>query len=297
MKATSKKSVTLGLIQMGMSTDRGENLSYALEHTHALALQGARIICLPELFLDPYFCQEKDTKLFALAETIPGDTTDTFSKLAKETSTVILVPLFEKTSDGAYFNSVAVIGPAGTILDVYHKMHIPSLPPDLYAENYYFQKGDKGFVVIDTPYAKIAPMVCYDQWFPEGARIAAAHGAQILFYPTAIGWPTGPRVQAEKLDRAEHEAWQVIQRSHAIANNVFVAAVNRIGSEANLKFWGTSFVSDPYGTVIAKASTDAAEDMIVQCDLTLIDQMRTDWPFLEERRIRCEKSQPLTENF
>lgn len=278
----------LGLIQMSMSAQRDENLAYALEHTRSLAMQGAQIICLPELFLDPYFCQEKDTKQFSLAESIPGDTTEVFSNLANETKTVILLPLFEKTSDGKYYNSIAVIGPSGTILGVYHKMHIPSLPPDLYAENYYFQKGDKGFVVIDTPYAKIAPMICYDQWFPEGARIAAVHGAQLLFYPTAIGWPTGPRAQAEKLDRAEHEAWQVIQRSHAIANNVFVAAVNRIGREANLQFWGTSFVSDPYGSVIAKASTDAPEDMIVQCDLAIIDQMRTDWPFLDERRIRCE---------
>lgn len=280
--------IKLGLIQMDMKARRDENLAYALEHTRMLAERGAQIICLPELFLHPYFCQQKDQSFFELAEPIPGDTTKEFSALARKTKTVIIVPLFEKTASGKYFNSAAVVGPSGDILGVYHKMHIPSLPPDLYAENYYFEKGDKGFVVIDTPYAKIAPMVCYDQWFPESARIAAARGSQILLYSTAIGWPTGPRAQADTLDRAEHEAWQIIQRSHAIANNVFVAAINRIGTEENLTFWGTSFVSDPYGTVIAKSSCDKAEDILVECDLAMIERMRVDWPFLEERRIKYE---------
>ncbi|MBI2483691.1 carbon-nitrogen hydrolase [Candidatus Uhrbacteria bacterium] len=290
MKSTTNKKATIGLVQMRMSAERDANLAYALEHARALAMRGAQIICLPELFLNPYFCQTKDSSLFDLAESIPGPATDDFALLASETKTVILLPLFEKSADGRYFNSIAVIGTTGKILGVYHKMHIPSLPPDLYAENFYFEKGDTGFIVIDTPYASIAPLICYDQWFPESARIAAANGAQILFYPTAIGWPTGPRLQAETLDRAEYEAWQVIQRGHAIANTVFVAAANRVGHEANLKFWGTSFVSNPYGTLIAKASTDKAEDLIVECDLSIIDQMRADWPFLDERRIKCEQA-------
>lgn len=288
MKPSSSKSVRIGLVQMSMEASRDANLTKALQSARALSEKGAQIICLPELFLHPYFCQGKDPSLFSLAEPIPNAITDAFATVARETGTVILLPLYEKTSLGTYFNSIAVIGVSGDILGVYHKLHIPSLPPDLYAENFYFAKGDTDVLVVDTPYAKIAPLICYDQWFPEAARIAATQGAQILFYSTAIGWPVGPRAQAQALDRAEHEAWQVIQRSHSIANNVFVAAVNRIGREKNLTFWGTSFVSDPYGTVIAKASTDQEEDLITECDLSLIDTMRADWPFLDERRITCD---------
>lgn len=283
-----KKIVTIGLIQTKPKAETENNLAAACLRIEAAAQQGAQIMCLPELFLYPYFCQHKDKSFFELAEEIPGTTTQALGDLAKKTGTVILIPLFEKTRDGKYFNSVAVMGPKGEVLDVYHKMHIPSLPPDLYAENFYFEKGDRGFLAVDTPFAKIAPLICYDQWFPEGARIVASQGAKILFYPTAIGWPTGERAQKQELDRAEHEAWQIIQRSHSIANNVFVAAVNRVGTEKNLTFWGTSFVSDPYGRVLTKASTDAEETRIVECDLSLIDQMRSDWPFLDERKIHCE---------
>lgn len=288
--------VTIGLIQTQPTPDAKKNLAIACLRIEEVAKQGAQIICLPELFLNPYFCQTKDDRIFNFAQTIPGPMTDMLGELAKKTKTVILVPLFEKTSEGKYFNSTAVLGPDGALIGRYHKMHIPSLPPDLYAENYYFAKGDLGFTVFDTPYAKIAPMICYDQWFPEGARIAASKGADILFYPTAIGWPQGPRAQKAELDRAEHEAWQIIQRSHSIANNVFVAAVNRVGTEGNIKFWGTSFVSDPYGQILQKASTDEEENLIVACDLNIIEKMRKDWPFLHERRIQCENLERSTLN-
>ncbi|MBI5412008.1 carbon-nitrogen hydrolase [Candidatus Peregrinibacteria bacterium] len=277
--------VRLGLVQMKMDQAPQKNLQKALKSIQELAKKGAQIIVLPELFLSPYFCQEKNPKTFELAETIPGPTTEALMKVAGETKTVLVVSLFEKTVQKKYFNSIAMIGPDGKLLGTYHKMHIPSLPPDLYAENYYFEKGDEGFKVFDTPYGRIAPMICYDQWFPEGARVAAAKGAQILVYPTAIGWPLMDRAE---LNTAEHDAWQIIQRSHSIANNVFVTAVNRIGIEGNLNFWGTSFISDPYGRVLAKASTDREENIIVPLDLSVIDSMRAEWPFLDERRIRIE---------
>lgn len=280
-------NTTIGLVQMKCAELPAENLAKAIAGIKDCAKKGAQMVALPELFLAPYFCQgEKDDKWFETAEPIPGPTTKALGKVARETKTVLIVPLFEKTAEGKYFNSIAVLGPDGKMIGVYHKMHIPSLPPDLYAENYYFEKGDLGFQVFKTPYGRLAPMICYDQWFPEGARIAAAKGAQILFYPTAIGWPQTDRTD---LNEAEYEAWQITQRSHGIDNNVFVAAVNRIGPEGDLKFWGTSFVSDPYGRVLAKASTDQEENLVVECDLTLIDKMREEWPFLDERRIQCEK--------
>lgn len=273
--------VTLGLIQMACSKDAAVNLKKAIAGIEDAAKRGAQIICLPELFLHPYFCQgKKDDRYFDWAEKIPGPTTETLAKLAKKTKTVIICPLFEKTPAGKFFNSVAVLNADGKLLGTYHKMHIPSLPPDFYAEDYYFEKGDEGFKVFDTAYAKIGPMICYDQWFPEGARSAAAQGAQILFYPTAIGWPAN---QPPEKSVAEHEAWQITQRSHGIDNNVFVCAVNRVGREGDLKFWGTSFVSDTYGRMLAKASTDREENLVVTCDLGMIEKMREEWPFLQER--------------
>ncbi len=295
--STSAKKVTVGLIQMSCSSDPAANLQKAVRGVEDVAGRGAQIICLPELFLTSYFCQgKKDDRYFDWAESVPGPTTVALGKIAKKTNTVILCPLFEKTDAGKFFNSIAVIGPDGKVIGVYHKMHIPSLPPDFYAEDYYFEKGDEGFKVFDTPYAKIGPMICYDQWFPEGARIAATKGAQILFYPTAIGWPVGPAAQREELNAAEHEAWQITQRSHGIDNNVFVVAVNRVGTEGDLKFWGTSFVSDPYGRVVAKAGTDREEHLVVTCDLSVIESMRKEWPFLEERQIRCEQAPKVSEN-
>lgn len=278
--------VNLGLVQMGMETSPEKNLKKAILNIEKLAHKGAQIIALPELFLSPYFCQEKNPEAFKLAESIPGPSTEVLMKVAQATKTVLIACIFERTSDQKFFNSIAVIGPRGELIGKYHKMHIPSLPPDLYAEDYYFEKGDLGFQVFNTPYGKIAPLICYDQWFPEGARIAAAKGAEILFYPTAIGWPL---TNSPEMKQAECEAWQIIQRSHSIANNVYVVAVNRIGIEGNLQFWGTSFVADPYGRVLQKASTDREENLLVPIDLSLIATMRKEWPFLEERRVKNEQ--------
>lgn len=263
-----------------------KNLVKALLKIQVAAKKGAQIIVLPELFLSKYFCQGKDKKNFNLAEDIPGPTTDKLGKAAKQTHTTIIASIFEKTKQRKYFNTTAIIGPEGKVIGKYRKIHIPSLPPGLYDEAYYFAKGNLGLPVFKTPKAKISAPICYDQWFPEVARISASQGAEILLYPTAIGWP---KRDAKELGRAEHEAWQIILRSHSIANNVFVAAVNRVGREGNFKFWGTSFVSDPYGRVLGKASSAKEEILIVKCDLSIIKEIRKEWPFLAERKIRCEK--------
>lgn len=281
------KKITVGLIQMACDDKPEINLNKAIEKIKKAAKKGAQIICMPELFLSKYFCQGKDDKFFDLAEQIPGNTTDVLGQKAKETNTTIVASIFEKTSKNKYFNSTAVIGPDGKIIGKYRKMHIPSLPPGLYDEDYYFQTGDLGYPVFQTPHAKISTPICYDQWFPEVARIFAAGGAQMIFYPTAIGWPKNDR---RELNRAEHEAWQVIQRSHAIANDIFVIAVNRVGREGDLKFWGTSFVCDPYGRVIAKASSHREQILIAECDFSIIDAKRKEWTFLDERQIHCERS-------
>lgn len=284
--STMQRKITLGLIQMSCGENPQKNLAKAIKKIEKAAKKGADIIALPELFMSKYFCQGKDDKNFDLAEQIPDDTSDQLSEVAKKTGTTIVASIFEKTTEGKYYNSTAVIGPDGNIIGKYRKKHIPSLPPGLYDEDYYFETGDLGFPVFQTPKAKISAPICYDQWFPEVARISAANGAEIIFYPTAIGWPTSDRGD---LNRAEHEAWQVIQRSHSIANNVFVAAINRVGLEGNLKFWGTSFVSDPYGRVLARASSRWEDILIVECDLSVIESMRKEWAFLDERKVRCEK--------
>jgi N-carbamoylputrescine amidase len=279
-----------------------ENMQKALRGIDECAEKGANIVALSELFLGPYFCQGKNDKYFDLAETIPGKNTDILCEKAKEKKIVIVASLYEKTVDirnpaegpKGFFNTAIVINPDGKIAGKYHKMHIPSLPPDLYTEDYYFEKGSMGFLVFETPYGKIAPLICYDQWFPEGARAVAAKGAEIIFYPTAIGWPAGAREDAERISKAEHEAWQIMQRSHAIANNVFVGAINRTGIEGSLKFWGTSFVASPYGEVLAKAGTDTEENIVVTCDLDMIQSMRKEWPFLDERRIKVENASSPT---
>lgn len=283
-----KKHVTIGLIQTKVSDNSLVNLEKIEKLIVKAAKQGAEIICLPELFLSPYFCQgPKDNKFFDLAETIPGPTTTTLSKLAKKYSVVILASIFEKTKNKKYYNSLVVIGSKGTVTDIYHKMHIPSLPIDYYSENYYFEKGKTDFKIFKTEFGNIGTLICYDQWFPEAARMAAAKGAQIIFYPTAIGWPEGnPKWKKD----AEHNAWQITQRSHGIDNNVFIAAVNRIGLENNIRFWGSSFVSDPYGRVLAEASTNKEEILIAKIDYSVTDKMREEWPFLKERRIKVENN-------
>lgn len=276
----------VGLVQMHCTTDCNQNIQKALDSVVELAEKGAQIICLSELFSSIYFCQTRDDAFFDLAEPIPGPTTQKFAALAKQYNITILVSLFEKATNKKHYNTVAVIDGHGEVVGTYRKMHIPDDPNNGYDEAHYFQQGDLGFKVFQTAHARIAPMVCWDQWFPEGARLCAVQGAQILFYPTAIGWPLKDR---EELNRAEHEAWQIIQRSHAIANNVFVVAVNRVGIQDQLNFWGTSFVADPYGRVLAKASSDKEENLIVTCDLNIIEEMRKDWPFLDYRRVRCEE--------
>ncbi len=274
------KKVAVGLIQMKCTESSDQNLENAIKNIKDAAQRGAQIVSVSELFLSPYFCQVKDNKFFNLAEAVPGPTTNTLAEVAKTHHVALIVSVFEK-AEGKFFNTAVVIDADGKISGKYRKMHIPDDPANGYDEAYYFEKGDLGFQAFETAYAKVGPMVCYDQWFPEGARVIALQGAQILFYPTAIGWPSHVRPE---LNKAEHEAWQIMHRSHAIANNIFVVAVNRVGKEENINFWGTSFVSDPYGRVIAMAPTDAEVNLIAECDLDLTDSMRKDWPFLNDYR-------------
>jgi N-carbamoylputrescine amidase len=232
------------------------------------------------LFRSLYFCQSEDTACFRLAEPIPGPTTETLSQLAAELEVVLVVSLFEQRAAGLFHNTAVVIDVDGSLVGKYRKMHIPDDP--LYYEKFYFTPGDMGFQTFQTHYAKIGVLVCWDQWFPEGARLTALGGAQILFYPTAIGWHLS-EVTEER--QAQQQAWETIQRSHAIANGVYVAAVNRVGTEGGLQFWGASFVSDPFGRLVTRASHDQEETLVVTCDLTRLDTVRQNWPFLRDRRI------------
>ncbi len=272
--------VRIGLIQMKHVQDVQANFAKAKERVLAAACAGAQMVCLSELFGSLYFCQNEDPKFRALAEAIPGPATRLLSAWAKESRTVLIASVYEKEKD-KFFNTAVVFDPDGTLLGKYRKIHIPADLEHFYGERYYFSDGDLGFPVFRTQLGVIGVQVCWDQWYPEGARIMACQGAQILFYPTAIGFQTsGP----EDVNRAEHEAWQVIQRSHAIANNVFVAACNRVGLEGNLNFWGTSFVADPLGRVISKGAENKEEIVLADCDLGLIDEVRHDWPFLACRK-------------
>jgi len=269
---------------MACSQDPAENLSKAEWRIREAAGRGAQIICLQELFRSQYFCREESAALFDLAEPIPGPTTDAFSNIAREQQVVIIGSLFERRTAGVYHNTAVVIDADGSLAGLYRKMHIPDDP--LYFEKYYFTPGDLGFRCFDTRYARIAPLVCWDQWYPEAARLAALGGAQVLFYPTAIGWH--PSEKAE-FGKAQHDAWRTIQRAHAIANGVYVAAVNRVGYEGppehGLEFWGGSFVSDPFGQVLVEGSSDAEETLHVECDPRRIEDVRRNWPFLRDRRI------------
>ena len=274
----------IGLIQTACGTDPAANLDYAAGKIRQAAQNGAQIICLEELFRSPYFCREEDARLFDLAETIPGPSTDRLTQLARELGVVIVASLFEKRAAGLYHNTAAVIDADGALLGLYRKMHIPDDP--LFFEKFYFTPGDLGFRAFDTKFGRIATLICWDQWYPEAARLAALTGANILFYPTAIGWH--PAEKAE-FGAAQHDAWRTMQRSHAIANGIFVAAVNRIGFEGppdrGLEFWGASFVSDPFGRVLAEASHDKEEILVVECDPNLMEETRRGWPFLRDRRI------------
>jgi N-carbamoylputrescine amidase len=246
----------------------------------AAAKKGAQIVCLQELFRSRYFCQSEDQRNFRLAETIPGPTTEALGELARENAIVIVASLFEKRSAGIYHNTAVVIDADGSVAGKYRKMHIPDDP--LYYEKFYFTPGDLGFPSFDTRYGRVAALVCWDQWFPEGARLAALGGAEILFYPTAIGWiPNEPRAVAQN----QRAAWQLIQRSHAVANGVFVASVNRVGREGKIKFWGHSFVAGPFGEVVAQAGGDREAILLAKCDLSKIEETRQSWPFLRDRRI------------
>jgi len=274
------EKVAVGLIQMSAGKDPKANLAKAEAKILAAARNGAQIVCLQELFRSRYFPQSEDAKNFTLAEPIPGPTTDSLSRLAKEREIVIIASLFERRSAGIYHNSAVVIDADGSILGKYRKMHIPDDPG--YYEKFYFTPGDLGFPSFDTRYAKIGVLVCWDQWFPEAARLTSLSGAQILFYPTAIGWLSRePRPVA----KAQRSAWELIQRAHAVANGLYVAAVNRVGREGKITFWGNSFVAAPSGEIMTRGSGDREEVLLVRCDLGKIDETRQNWPFLRDRRI------------
>ena len=276
----SKNEVTLGLVQMSTGADADANLAKAVQRIAVAARKGAQIVCLQELFRSNYFCQSEDARNFQLAETIPGQTTEALRALARAKQIVVIASIFEKRSAGLYHNSAVVIDADGALIGRYRKMHIPDDP--LYYEKFYFAPGDLGFPSFQTRYAKIAVLVCWDQWFPEGARLAALSGAEILFYPTAIGWiPGEPRLVA----RHQREAWELIQRSHAVANGVYVAVTNRVGREAKIKFWGNSFVAAPFGEIVARGGSEREEIVIARCDLAKIAETRENWPFLRDRRV------------
>lgn len=278
-------TVKLGLVQMRCTLDPQENLAKAIAKVREAADRGAQIICLQELFTSQYFCQVEDHKYFKLAEEIPGPSTEALGAVAREKSVVIVASLFEKRSAGVYHNTAAVIDADGSYLGKYRKMHIPDDP--LFYEKFYFTPGDLGFKAWQTKYAKIGVCICWDQWYPEAARLTAMRGAQILFYPTAIGWHPGEK-SAHGVQ--QHDSWETIQRSHAIANGCYVAVPNRVGHEApdggdGIEFWGQSFVANPTGQLIAKASTDEEEILVVEVDLDALDTQRTHWPFFRDRRI------------
>lgn len=287
MKRAARPEIKLGLIQTDASANPEANRKKNLALAERAAKAGARIICTQELFASQYFCQSEDHRNFQLAESIPGPSTDAFCKLAKKYRVVIIASLFEKRASGLYHNTAAIIDADGSLLGIYRKMHIPDDP--LYYEKFYFTPGDLGFKAWQTKYAKIGVLICWDQWYPEGARLTAMQGAEILFYPTAIGWHPGEK---QKYGAKQHGAWETIQRAHAVANGCYVAVPNRIGHEVlkdvggdGIEFWGQSFVAGTSGEILAKASSDREEILIVPVDLDNVDTTRTHWPFLRDRRI------------
>ncbi len=295
------RKYNLGLVQMRMGSDPEANFAAAVRHIRQAARLGANIVCLPELFRTQYFCQREDLRLFDLAEPIPGPSTEKLSALARELRVAIVASLFERRAAGLYHNTAVTLNADGALASVYRKMHIPDDP--LFYEKYYFTPGDRGFQAVDTAFGCVGTLVCWDQWYPEGARLTALQGAEALFYPTAIGWH--PAEKAE-FGAAQYDAWQTIQRAHAIANGVYVAAVNRVGHEngdvlgncaegRGIEFWGGSFLADPFGRVLAKASHDSEEILMGEVDLSLIEETRRNWPFLRDRRI--DAYAPITRRF
>ena len=284
--------VKVGLVQMSCEASKAANTSKAIEKVREAAKKGANIICLQELFTSLYFCDVEAYDNFKLAEPIPGETSNTLSALAKELGVVIIASLFEKRAEGLYHNTTAVLDADGTYLGKYRKMHIPDDPA--YYEKFYFTPGDLGYKVFKTKFATIGILICWDQWYPEAARITTLMGAEMLFYPTAIGWATA---QDEATNKEQYNAWQTIQRSHAVANGVPVISVNRVGLEQEglMKFWGGSFVSNPFGTLLYEASHDKEEVAVIDIDTEKSDSYRTHWPFLRDRRI--DSYGPITKRY
>ena len=275
----------VGLVQLAMSPEPEANLNLACARIREAAAQGAQVVCLPELFRSPYFCQTEDAANFALAERIPGPSTEAIGAVARQAGVIVIATLFERRAPGLYHNTAAVIGANGEVVGLYRKMHIPDDPG--YYEKFYFTPGDLGFSAFETFLGRLGILICWDQWYPEAARLVAMAGADIIFYPTAIGWH--PQEKAAN-GAAQRDAWRTVQRGHAIANGLYVAAVNRVGLETpagppGLEFWGTSFLADPFGVVLAEAPVDRAETLIATVDPARIEEVRQGWPFLRDRRI------------
>jgi N-carbamoylputrescine amidase len=292
----SMRKFKVGLVQMGTGPRPDENLERAVSLIQQAAARGANVICLPELFRSRYFCQREDPAMFELAEEVPGPTTERIAAVARKSCAVVIVPVFERRAPGLYHNSAAVIDADGKLAGIYRKMHIPDDPA--YYEKYYFTPGDLGFRAFDTAVGRIGTLICWDQWYPEGARLTALKGAILVFYPTAIGWHPHEK---EEFGKSQMDAWQTIQRSHAIASGIYVAVANRIGHEIpetggpGIEFWGSSFVADPFGVIIAEASSDKEEILMAEVDMDRIEDVRRNWPFLRDRRI--EAYQGLEQRF
>ncbi len=285
-----EKKVNIGLVQMSCTASKEENLIKAISKVKEAAAKGAQIVCLQELFSSLYFCDEENYDNFSLAESIPGPSTESLAQIAIELNVVIISSLFEKRTQGIYHNTTAVIDADGAYLGKYRKMHIPDDPG--FYEKFYFTPGDLGYKVFKTKYATIGVLICWDQWYPEAARITSLMGAEVLFYPTAIGWA---HTQDEGTNTEQYNAWQTIQRSHSVANGVHVESVNRVGVEAGIKFWGGSFVSNPFGTILYQASQTDEEVIVQEINLAKTDSYRTHWPFLRDRRI--DSYQPIMKRF
>ena len=296
-----KQKFIIALVQMRMGPDPEANFAAALGHIREAARRGAEVICLPELFRTQYFCQREDLRLFDLAEAIPGPSTEKLGAVAREAGVAVVASLFERRAPGLYHNTAVTLNADGLIACVYRKMHIPDDP--LYNEKYYFTPGDLGFQAVDTAAGRVGTLVCWDQWYPEGARLTALQGAEVLFYPTAIGWHPAEK---DQFGAAQYDAWRTIQRAHAIANGVYVAAVNRVGPEhgdilgnraegQGIEFWGGSFLADPFGRVVAQAGHDAEAILVGEVDRALIEETRRNWPFLRDRRV--DAYAPITQRF